>query len=64
MHTEEDWKLIAQGKVKVGMTAEECPLALGNPIQVEYKQDTRFESWLYARKYWNLKAAHCFVTNK
>lgn len=48
--TEENWKLIAQGKIKEGMTTDECRLALGNPIQIEFKQDTRFESWLYARK--------------
>ncbi len=48
--TEENWKLISQGEVQEGMTTDECRLALGNPIQIELKQDTRFETWLYARK--------------
>ena len=48
--TEENWKLISQGEVQEGMTTDECRLALGNPIQIEFKQDTRFETWLYARK--------------
>ncbi|WP_455584902.1 hypothetical protein [Bacteroides sp.] len=48
--TEENWKLISQGEVQQGMTTDECRLALGNPIQIEFKQDTRFETWLYPRK--------------
>ncbi len=48
--TEEDWQLIAMGEVKAGMTTDECRLALGNPVQVEMKKDTRFESWIYPRK--------------
>lgn len=48
--TDENWKLISQGEVREGMTTDECRLALGNPIQIEFKQDTRFETWLYARK--------------
>lgn len=48
--TDENWKLISQGEVREGMTTDECRLALGNPIQVEFKQDNRFETWLYARK--------------
>ena len=48
--TEENWKLISQGEVQEGITTDECRLALGNPIQIEFKQDTRFETWLYARK--------------
>lgn len=48
--TDENWKIISQGEVREGMTTDECRLALGNPIQVEFKQDTRFETWLYSRK--------------
>lgn len=48
--TDENWELISQGEVREGMTSDECRLALGNPIQIEFKQDTRFETWLYARK--------------
>lgn len=48
--TDENWKLISQGEVREGMTTDECRLALGSPIQVEFKQDNRFETWLYARK--------------
>lgn len=48
--TEENWRLISQGEVRAGMTTDECRLALGNPIQVDFKQDTRFETWLYPRK--------------
>lgn len=32
---DENWKLIQQGKICVGMTKEECRLALGNPDDVD-----------------------------
>ncbi len=48
--TEEDWKMIAMGEVKAGMTTDECRLALGNPTQVEIKKDSRFEAWIYPRR--------------
>lgn len=48
--TNENWKLIAQGEVQPGMSADECRLALGSPIQVEFRKDTRFETWLYNGK--------------
>lgn len=48
--TEEHWKLIAQGEIEPGMTADECKLALGRPIEVQIQKDTRFETWLYNGK--------------
>ncbi len=48
--TEEDWRMIAMGEVKAGMTNDECRLALGNPAQIEIKKDSRFEAWIYPRK--------------
>ena len=48
--TEENWKLIAQGEVKPGMTTDECRLALGSPIEVQLKKDNRFETWFYNGK--------------
>lgn len=48
--TPENWKLIAQGEVKAGMDTDECRLALGNPIQVEFRKDNRFETWIYNGK--------------
>lgn len=48
--TNENWKLIAQGDVKAGMNTDECRLSLGEPIQVEIRKYTRFETWFYNRK--------------
>lgn len=48
--TPENWELIALGKVEPGMGADECRLSLGNPIQVEVRTDTRFETWFYNGK--------------
>lgn len=48
--TAENWKLIAQGEVVAGMNADECRLALGKPIQIEFRKDTRFETWFYNGK--------------
>ncbi len=48
--TEDEWRMIAMGEVKAGMTTDECRLALGNPAQVEIKKDSRFEAWIYPRK--------------
>lgn len=48
--TPENWDLIAQGEVKPGMDTDECRLSLGKPIQVEFRKDTRFETWFYNGK--------------
>lgn len=48
--TPEKWKMIAQGEVAPGMNTDECRLALGNPIQIEFRKDTRFETWFYNGK--------------
>lgn len=48
--TPENWKLIAQGEVSVGMDTDECRLSLGSPIQIEFRKDTRFETWFYNGK--------------
>lgn len=48
--TDENWKLIAQGEVKPGMSTDECRLALGDPIEVQLKKDNRFETWFYNGK--------------
>lgn len=46
----ERWKMIAQGEVQPGMSADECRLALGEPIQIEFRKDTRSETWFYNGK--------------
>lgn len=48
--TPENWQLIAQGEVKVGMDTDECRLSLGTPIQIEFRKDSRFETWFYNGK--------------
>lgn len=48
--TPENWKLIAQGEVTPGMNTDECRLSLGKPIQIEFRKDDRFETWLYNGK--------------
>ncbi|MCD8031394.1 MAG: hypothetical protein LUF85_11400 [Bacteroides sp.] len=45
--TEENWALISQGEIRPGMSTEECRLALGSPIQIQQKRDSRFETWFY-----------------
>ncbi len=45
--TEENWAFISLGEIRPGMTAEECRLALGSPIQIRQKRDSRFETWFY-----------------
>lgn len=45
--TEEHWGIISKGELKEGMSAEECRLSIGNPIEIRFKKDTRFETWFY-----------------
>ena len=46
----EIWELICEGKVKSGMTKEECKLALGNPDDVATGHD-----WNQTIDIWNYK---------
>lgn len=45
----ETWQLISEGKVKVGMTKEECKLSLGNPSDVNAGHDysQTLDIWQY-----------------
>lgn len=45
--TEERWKIIAQGELEEGMSADECRLSIGNPVDIQLKKDSRFETWFY-----------------
>lgn len=48
--TSENWKLIALGKIAPGMNTDECRLSLGKPFQIEFRKDSRFETWFYNGK--------------
>lgn len=48
--TAENWKLIALGKIAPGMNTDECRLSLGKPFQIEFRKDSRFETWFYNGK--------------
>lgn len=37
--TDEVWEMIREGKVRLGMTKEECRLSLGNPVNTESGRD-------------------------
>lgn len=45
----ETWSMISQGKVKLGMTKEECKLALGNPSELSSGHDysQTLDIWSY-----------------
>lgn len=45
--TEARWKLISQGELEKGMSTDECRLSIGNPIEIQLKKDSRFETWFY-----------------
>lgn len=47
--SDENWKLISQGRVALDMTREECRLALGAPSQVDREAlpNGIFERWIY-----------------
>lgn len=46
---EEVWKLIQEGKIRIGMTKEECRLSLGNPPEVDAGHDwnNTIDLWRY-----------------
>lgn len=47
--SENNWKLICEGKLKSGMTKEECRLSIGNPDEVESGHDysRTLDIWRY-----------------
>ena len=47
--TEEVWNMISRGKVRKGMTTDECHLALGNPMRIHIVTGG-YETWSYERK--------------
>lgn len=48
--SEENWRLIQEGKVGLGMTKEECKLSLGNPDELRsgHSQSQLMDIWQYA----------------
>ncbi len=48
--SDEVWRLIQQGRVKQGMTKDECRLSLGNPAEVRagHNWDSTLDLWQYA----------------
>ena len=45
--TEDNWQLITNGEIKVGMSKDECRLSLGSPIQIVKNTNSRYETWYY-----------------
>ena len=43
----ERWAIIAQGELEEGMSADECRLSIGDPVDIQLKKDSRFETWFY-----------------
>lgn len=48
--TEKRWQIISRGDLETGMSADECRLSIGDPIEIELKKDSRFEIWFYNGK--------------
>lgn len=48
--TERRWGIIARGELEEGMSTDECRLSIGNPVEIQIKKDSRFETWLYNGK--------------
>ena len=48
--TQENWALIQEGKVGLGMTKEECKLAIGNPDEVRsgHNRAQIMDIWQYS----------------
>jgi hypothetical protein len=36
--------------LEAGMSTVECRLSIGDPIEIELKKDSRFETWFYNGK--------------
>ena len=48
--TEKRWQIISRGDLETGMSTVECRLSIGDPIEIELKKDSRFETWFYNGK--------------
>lgn len=48
--TERRWDLISRGELEEGMSTDECRLSIGNPVEIQLKKDSRFETWFYSGK--------------
>jgi len=48
--TEKRWQIISRGDLEAGMSTVECRLSIGDPIEIELKKDSRFETWFYNGK--------------
>mgnify|MGYP005854228309 FL=1 len=48
--TESRWQIISRGDLEAGMSTVECRLSIGDPIEIELKKDSRFETWFYNGK--------------
>lgn len=48
--TERRWEIISRSELEEGMSTDECRLSIGNPIEIQIKKDSRFETWFYNGK--------------
>lgn len=48
--TESRWQIISRGDLETGMSTVECRLSIGDPIEIQLKKDSRFETWFYNGK--------------
>lgn len=48
--TERRWEIISRGELEEGMSTDECRLSIGNPVEIQLKKDSRFETWFYNGK--------------
>lgn len=48
--TEKRWAIIARGNLEEGMSTDECRLSIGDPVEIQLKKDSRFETWFYNGK--------------
>lgn len=48
--TDKRWGIIARGDLEEGMSTDECRLSIGDPVEIQLKKDSRFETWFYNGK--------------
>lgn len=48
--TERRWNLISRGELEERMSTDEYRLSIGNPVEIQIKKDSRFETWFYNGK--------------
>lgn len=48
--TDKRWAIIARGDLEEGMNTDECRLSIGDPVEIQLKKDSRFETWFYNGK--------------